>query len=70
MKGYFSKDGMEYETKCKKCCIFIGAAIHLVFAVIIGAIFVAWLNNAMVIQNDWKDSVDCDKVDCDVNFYD
>ena len=55
MKGCFSYEGMKYESKCKKCCITISAAIHLVFALIIGGMFAAWLGNAYKIQDEWKD---------------
>ena len=61
---------MKYESKCKKSCITIGAAIHLLFALIIGGWLATWLGNAFKIQEEWEDSVDCDIVDCDVIFYD
>ena len=61
---------MKYESKCKKCFITIGAAIHLLFALIIGCMFAVWLGNAYEIQDEWQDSVNCDMEDCDVIFYD
>ena len=46
---------MKYESKCKKCCIYIGAVIHLAFALIIGLIFAVWAVNAYKITDEVKD---------------
>ena len=70
MNGYFSKEGMKNESKCKKCCITIGAVLHLAFSLIIGGICAAWYANVYMIQQNWEDKDLCSQNNCDDVFYD
>ena len=48
MKSFSLKN----ETKCKRCCITIGAIVHMVLAFSIGVVFAVWFANAYKIQDN------------------
>jgi hypothetical protein len=68
MKGFSLKN----ETKCKRCCITIGAIIHLVLALLIGVGFAAWFANAYKIQDYHEEELRnyCETSNCDDNVDD
>jgi hypothetical protein len=68
MKGFSLKN----ETKCKRCCITIGAIIHLVLALLIGTGFAAWFANAYKIQDYHEEELRnyCETSNCDDNVDD
>ena len=52
------KVSVESESSGKKCCMAIGQIIHLVFAVVIGGIFIAYLVNVNDMQDAYLTSCD------------
>ena len=60
---------MKHETQCKKCCIAIGSAIHIVFFGVVGILFAVWWKNEQNINSWWL--IDRTDSDCSdkYNFY-
>ena len=52
------REAMDRETMGKKCCIAINSAIHLVFAGVVGVVFVVWWKNMNHIDSDDYSTLD------------